>query len=68
MRERLIILVLRIDISYGKEIGNSGRKAAAAVNSFWKGVVSLGRSRRFWSSKSDVSYTGVSPGVPAAIV
>jgi hypothetical protein len=34
MRERLSILALRIDNSYGKEIGNSGRKAAAAVDSF----------------------------------
>lgn len=34
MKERLSILALRIDHSYGKVIGNSGRKAAAAVDSF----------------------------------
>jgi hypothetical protein len=38
MRERLIILALRIDNSYGKEIGNSGRKATA--DSFREGVLS----------------------------
>ena len=34
IRERLIILASIIGNSYGREVGNAGRKAAAAVDSF----------------------------------